>query len=603
MSMKFQYRVILLFVPVLLIVKSSFHSVSRDPSSDKNQSSLSPQSFVVDDHLRLFNFNEDKFFYLSNTLVSSKLIIHQYIPGEKSVSVKLVCDNEIQKIKEKIDYNKEISIILPPNIKNCDLEYFGEVSGKKGLVKIVNETLAFPIISELQINRNIGSLGNDESPLPIQKFFTSDKLNNTTGNIEVGDYQTLESPESGFIAKMHALIGYDLDPDFIKNQNPYANIDFSRAPKLDAIFVSTLVYRADFYGTVLTRALKYHAENGALIHIATTGYMMLEKDKKLLEPLASQYGNLRLQEFIYKDTGSVLTRFSRAVNTKYRDMHVKMFVTVSKESPQNNIVIFGGRNIHDGFLFKTKPDHSKYPELVNYGVDEDFVHWNDFEMKLVSAEASENVYAHLLKFWHRDSRTQIMDEAHSVTSGTLEVERSSFRHMISIPYNDGSSLEKFFVQLIDNSSKSIKISSPYLRPTREISKALERATVRGVSVTIQTRINLEGDTQAWLYSEVNKESINRFYKKIKIYEWKENSILHSKFILIDDKVAFIGSVNLSRRSFIQDVENGFLIQSEGVVKKMNTIFDGYLTHSQLIDGHQARKILPSIFIYFFKNQF
>ncbi len=198
-----------------------------------------------------------------------------------------------------------------------------------------------------------------------------------------------------------------------------------------------------------------------------------------------------------------------------------------------------------------------------------FVHWYDFEMKLSSKEIAENTYAHLNQFWHRDSFTQTMKPAQSQAQRLNLKALSGFRHVLSIPYNDEQALEKFFVDMVESASHSIKIFSPYLRPTPKIAGALERAALRGVDISIQTRINLEGDTQAWLYSDVNKESINRYYKKMKIYEWKENSILHSKFILIDDKVAFMGSVNLSRRSFIQDVENGFLIHSEAIVKKMN----------------------------------
>ena len=148
--------------------------------------------------------------------------------------------------------------------------------------------------------------------------------------------------------------------------------------------------------------------------------------------------------------------------------------------------------------------------------------------------------------------------------------------------------------MIDSAKKSIKLSSPYLRPTPKIMEALKRAAKRGVAITIQTRVELQGDTQAWLYEEVNKESINALYKVAKIYKWKENSILHSKFLLIDGEAAMIGSVNLSRRSFVQDVENGFVIQSEPVVHKMETIFDSYVEKLGADHAATAAKGLPEL---------
>jgi phosphatidylserine/phosphatidylglycerophosphate/cardiolipin synthase-like enzyme len=285
-------------------------------------------------------------------------------------------------------------------------------------------------------------------------------------------------------------------------------------------------------------------------------------------------------------------------------MHIKLLITLSDDEDKN-AVVFGGRNIHDGFLFKDKPDYGKYPTLVQYGKEDDFVHWNDFEMKITSSKLAKKTAAHLLKFLNRDSLTQNMLNMND--QGTQnELDESShnlFRHFISLPYKDDNALEKLYVSLIDSATKSILISSPYLRPTDKILHALERAAQRKIDITIQTRVELIGDTDAWLYEEVNKESINKLYQQMKIYQWKENSILHSKFILVDGKTSFIGSVNLSRRSFIQDVENGFLINSEEVNKKMENIFYSYLAKSKQITEAEKRKFFPTLIIQILKNQF
>lgn len=423
----------------------------------------------------------------------------------------------------------------------------------------------------------------------------------------VEKFETLETPESGFFAKTEMLLGQKLPPDFIKNQDPYAPIDFSKAPKLKAIYLSSLVYRSDFYGTVMARLLKYHAEHGALVNVVTTDYMMLDKDRALLEPIAASNPNFRLDEFKYHNPGNILNKAANIVTDKYRDMHIKLFVTLSDEKESDNALIFGGRNIHDGFLFKTAPDHSKYPRLVQYGKgkDDDFVHWNDFEAKVTSKELAKTAAAQLQRFFDRDKKTQAMRPFAVSQPGAKSSEQpeGTFRHFISIPYADHHFLEKQYVEMIDSAKKSIKLSSPYLRPTPKILAALKRAAKRGVDVTIQTRVKLEGDTQAWLYEEVNKESINALYKDAKIYEWKENSILHSKFMLVDGKAALMGSVNLSRRSFVQDVENGFVIQSEDITRKMESIFDSYVQKSKLITQPLPRKVRSSVVIKLLENQF
>jgi phosphatidylserine/phosphatidylglycerophosphate/cardiolipin synthase-like enzyme len=294
-------------------------------------------------------------------------------------------------------------------------------------------------------------------------------------------------------------------------------------------------------------------------------------------------------------------------------MHIKLFVTLSSTEPENNILVLGGRNIHDGFLYREKPDHSRFPELTQYGadLDENFVHWSDFEIRIKSPQIARSIYSHLLTFWNRDTLTQKLESINLPADGSplvsgLEVLNSPkpmMRHIISVPFEDDHALEKLFVKMIDGAQSTIQLSSPYLRPTKAITHALERAVLRKVKVTIQTRIDLKGDTQAWLYTEVNKESINNLYAKTQIYEWTKNSILHSKFILVDGRVAFVGSVNLSRRSFIQDIENGFVIHDETFVKKMQTIFEGYTSQSRLITKEQNRKFWGTLFSTILQDQF
>jgi phosphatidylserine/phosphatidylglycerophosphate/cardiolipin synthase-like enzyme len=404
---------------------------------------------------------------------------------------------------------------------------------------------------------------------------------------------------------MEALLGYRPSVDFIKNTNPYATLDFSKAPKLDAIFVSTLLYRHDFTGTVIGRLLKFHAKRGTLVNIIGTEYMHEDKDKALLKGLAQSSGNLRVQEFKYIEPSTL--EKARIATNYLRDMHVKMFVTLSSKNPKDNVLITGGRNIHDGFVFNEKPDFSKYPEL-DQAPEGAWAYWNDLEIKITSRELAETVYAHLLKLWNREVKGQKADDISVAkkkidATDILNSDKPMMRHFMSLPYNDDHALEKLYVEMIDKAEKSIKLSSPYIRPTKVIMSAFERAIKRKVDITIQTRINLAGDTAAWLYEETNKAAINSLFDRVHLYEWTEDSILHTKMILVDDEYAFFGSVNLSRRSFIQDVENGLVIHDKNFVEKLVNMFDGYNSRSRKIEEKQKRKFWATIVIGIAQNQF
>jgi cardiolipin synthase len=567
------------------------------------------------------------FFLTSNSKETSRVLINSNLASlseRQDIHGEIQCDNDFvfrQKYgigSEKLVRQKSIivwngttqSVDLPTNVSTCTFRFWDTNQPTRiGAVQLVRENQAFPFLRSLNQFRQ--SCHYKAASSETDEIFLTNDFNNISCVETADDIQTLDTPESGFTAKVEALLGAPLNPRFIKNKNPYASLDLSHTPKLDAVFVASLVFRHDFYGTVITRLLKHHADRGTLVNVMTTAYMQSDKDRAMLYKLARENGNFRFQEYTFHDPVKGLKSPGRMIDNKFRDMHIKMFVTLSSQNPANNIMILGGRNIHDGFLFKEKPDHSKFPELTQYGIDENFIHWNDFEIRIRSASMARTIYAQLLTFRNRDTLTQKMESLNVLNSQSPETaaqqvftsSKPLMRHIVSLPFADGQALEKLFVSMIDSAQKSLKISSPYLRPTDLIAAALERAVKRGVQITIQTRINLEGDTSPWLYTEINKESINKFLDKAKIYEWTENSILHSKFLLVDGKLAFLGSVNLSRRSFVQDVENGFMIRDAAFVQKMEKIFANYNERSRLITEEQSRKFWGSLVVGILHDQF
>ena len=535
-------------------------------------------------------------------LVSNSL--HDGLVGIKAdfkITAILDCGAGEKKLKLKKNKIKTVTI---PKKASCLLKLPDDRT-----VTIVNDEKHSPFLKDLHDSKE--SCQYQTTAHGIEKLFlTNDYSDMTCANaVKTQNIEILSPSEDGLLAKMEALLGYRPDVSFIENLNPYAELDFSKAPNLDAIFVSTLLYRHDFTGAVVARLLKFHAARGTLINIVGTGYMHVDQDKALLKEL-SKIPNIRVQEYKYHDPRKGPAPLFNLLTNYLRDMHVKMFVTLSSESPENNVLIMGGRNIHDGFVFDKAPDLSKHPELIQNDPEAPYAYWNDLEVKVTSPKLARSVYSQLLKFWNREVVGQVMlptqDESiRNIVSGdeVLNSPDTLIRHVMSLPFNDDQTLEKLYVEMIDKASKSIKLSSPYLRPTKKIMKAFERAIARGVDITIQTRIDLNGDTQAWLYEEANKAAINSLFDKIKIFEWKEDSILHTKLLIIDDNFTFFGSVNLSRRSFIQDVENGFLMHDRNFTSRMTEVFNGYIERSVQIEEKQKRKFWATIVMTLLQNQF
>ncbi len=485
-------------------------------------------------------------------------------------------------------------VAIPKQNSTCQIRI-----GNKPIVQFLNDEAYSPIY------KKFGTSYREECRYSGDGPMSSNRYRNMSCAQPFDDVSILSDSIDSFLVKLEVLLGQKLPKSFIDAQNPYADLDFSKAPKLDAIYLSTLLYQNDFSGQVLARILKFHALRGTMVNIMGTGYMHSDNATSLFKELTLQTKNIRIQEYKYYED-EFFKKFLFVTNY-FRNMHVKALVTLSSANPNDNVVIVGGRNVHDGFLFQSKPDLTRFPELDQIDPDSTFAYWQDVEFLFRSPNVAKTMYAHLLKLWNRDLvRTTIEPVAFRTKSSPVTdlaaLGENTLRNFISLPFSDNQALEKLYVELLDSAKSSIVISSPYLRPTKSLLDAILRAVRRGIRVDIQTRINLAGDTQAWLYEETNKVAINELYDKVGVYEWQGNSILHSKIIVVDDKLSFVGSVNLSRRSFVQDVEGGLLIQSPTFNSQLRSLIGSYRDQSRQITAKQKRNFWATVVLSLIENQ-
>lgn len=437
-----------------------------------------------------------------------------------------------------------------------------------------------------------------------RKFFLSNFFQNFTCPISIdskSEMVILDDFIPSFNAKIKSLLGQPLSPEWINQENPYAQLDFSKAPKLKEILISYLVFKRDFSGTVIERLLRFHAERGVNIRIITSNALLEDKERNLLEELNEDFENVQIVFYKYK-TKSLFSPIE-LFRTLHRVQHIKLLITIPEDfETQRGSVIVGGRNIHDGFLFQKAPDFSRYPELIQYNTgknqvpkaEESFVTWTDMGIKVQKKEALLSIREHFFRLWKLTRSKPSFVESHNslIKNDSLLLDDEQYftqdstylRHFISFPYLDNKKLEDLFVQMLDSAEKTIFITTPYLNLTDKLKKALARAIKRGIKIKIVTRVDLSGDTIDILLSEVNKSDINHFYKNVELYEYTiERNILHSKMILVDGELVSVGAVNLNKRSFLHDTENTFIFWSPYLHKKFEAIIDDYISESRHIN--------------------
>lgn len=501
------------------------------------------------------------------------------------------------------DFNlngQRLKIKMDSSVKSCLLTWKNPYdSDKDYAIEFVPESSHFKTLPHHQMVQAC-YLPIKHGLSKIQQLFLSSEFDEMTCPQIAPSLKTLENPLSGLKEKMRLLLGYVPDQQFFEKGDPYANLDFSGAPQLDEIYISYLVFRRDFYGTILQRLLEFHAGRGTLIRILVADVISLDKDKEMFREMTSKFTNIKIQEYRWQ-----LQEFFTIkdfFDTYHRTNHVKIFATYSKRSPELNAVMLGGRNIHDAFAFKTAVNLKKYPKLVQYREDENFIHWRDLETLIQDPDITESVIGHFMTLWEMDSRTFLQRSLSvniptegRVHSDYFNSKNALFRHFISFPFKDSYSLEQFYVNMFDAAERKILLSTPYFHLTQRIADSLKRAIERGVKITLVTRLDLKGDTFDKVISDVNKKAVNEYYSLIDIYEYTEHEvILHTKAVLIDDELTFTGAVNLNRRSFLHDTENGMLVYSRDYHKKLESLIQDYLKSSRKIQSEQKVRWLNKL---------
>lgn len=599
------------------------------------------EEFVIQDLEQYELVNKPEFFLFDTTNTASyeleienKAIINRHreaarLKGDEYFNAELECDGDFKlradrkvysaSANEKVSFRiygqlktrAPISIFKPSaNVKSCSLTWGNSQVAKKkfGVQLVLESAYLSKELSKIRSSYQNCILPQVSKDLTgMQRFFLSSSYRQLTCPQAINAIETKADRVDGFNAKVEALLGYSLPKDAIEKQNPYIDLDFSKAPKLDMILVSYLIYQSDFTGKILTRILEWHAKQGTQVRIFVSDVMQGKKNKAMLNELVASSPNVKVKEYRF----NAKSKHGTIISQLHRTNHVKILSTVSFSEAKNNITIVGGRNIHDGFLFKDGVDQSQYPELINY-YQKGLAYWRDFEVKIQSVRFTHEVVGQFYTLWDQDVNTsyvrswvQNIPSQKAIALNYFESEKPLIRHYVSTPYVEGRLIQDLYAEMVDHAQKKVLISTPYFRPSKPLVAAFERAIARGVEITLVTRLNLDGDTLGSFLGETNKAGINKFYDKIKVYNYSEDRvILHSKIVLIDDEFSFLGSVNLNRRSFIHDTENALFVYSPAYNQELTRLYEhDYIHLSKEITEKQKQVFWKKILIDLLSDKF
>ncbi|WP_289645018.1 phospholipase D-like domain-containing protein [Maribacter aestuarii] len=141
-----------------------------------------------------------------------------------------------------------------------------------------------------------------------------------------------------------------------------------------------------------------------------------------------------------------------------------------------------------------------------------------------------------------------------------------------------------YLTMINLAEKSIDIANPYFIPGVPVLEALRMAALSGIEVNLLTP--KESDSILAKYSMFSRFE-DLLQVGVNIYLRPDFS--HSKVIIIDGKIASVGSGNFDYRSFEHNFETNVLIYDEKITAEIGTLFEGHCKEDIKLDYDKFKK--------------
>lgn len=206
--------------------------------------------------------------------------------------------------------------------------------------------------------------------------------------------------------------------------------------------------------------------------------------------------------------------------------------------------------------------------------------WYDTMLR-IEGEAVNSLQVIFLIDWYFVTGMIIKDREKYFPKNTI----SSY-HPLQIvtsgPDSDWASIMQAFFHAITRANHHIYISSPYFIPNESILTALKTAALSGVDVRIILPGKSDSTVVYWSSLSYVAELLDA---GIKVYLY-QNGFNHSKLMMIDSKVATVGSANMDIRSFEDNFEVAAFIYDEMITRQLEDSFMSNLVQSQVIT-HQS----------------
>jgi cardiolipin synthase len=253
-------------------------------------------------------------------------------------------------------------------------------------------------------------------------------------------------------------------------------------------------------------------------------------------------------------------QFSSLANSNYRN-HRKILIV------DGEVAFVGGINISD-----------KYINSLPYSKNNQ-VYWRDTSVQ-IKGNAVDMLQIYFWLNWMTTSG-KIYDVSlpgylHQYENHVGADVKNITGFGFSIPAGDVPTAMESMILAISLAKKKVQICTPYFIPSDEFKSALLVAVSSGVEVELM--LPKIGDS--FIVQQASLSFLKPLMKrgvKVLLYE---KGFIHAKTLVIDDDLAFVGTVNLDNRSFFINFEITAIMHDEELIRRMKTQFEEDLNVSE-----------------------
>jgi putative cardiolipin synthase len=289
---------------------------------------------------------------------------------------------------------------------------------------------------------------------------------------------------------------------------------------------------------------------------------------------------------------------------KYR-LHDKLFIVDSK------VVILGGRNIEDTYYSRAEKNYDDRDVYVQgelattaqkyYDELWEAKHLTPFKTLKTSKPANQKKIDNSIL--ELDKHEEHIRRKSLKTLNIFNLHLEPIDHMtllrdeispVKRKLADSVSGTAFHLyEYINKANESVIIDSPYLILTKELESLLQSVIARGVKVRILTNSlkATDGIVPQAAYIGQRKKMVRM---GIELYEYFGEDSFHSKSLVIDNKIAIIGSFNFDPRSQNLNTETMSVFYDHELAQQLTDSMNKSLQISYLVDqngrpvGHEKK---------------